>query len=220
MKSRLNKGLTLIEMLIVVAIISILSMIGVPNFLEAQTRGKISRVTSDLHLISTALEAYFANNEAYPPNIASINNDNFWENGLKLNMLTTPIAYMSSEINLDPFDISYAFNNKIIKKDSRGYFSSGGGGYYIGGRYYQNSYNGTIKPPYKYLNIFEPKKGGTSIKNVGRTANYMLISIGPDRGINYSYEDIVETIKTSKSFVSYDPTNGTISRGEIFNFGE
>jgi len=46
MKSRILKAFTLIELLIVVAIIAIIAAIAIPNFLEAQVRSKVSRVKS------------------------------------------------------------------------------------------------------------------------------------------------------------------------------
>jgi prepilin-type N-terminal cleavage/methylation domain-containing protein len=63
----MKKGFTLIELLIVVAIIAILAAIAVPNFLEAQVRSKVSRVKSDQRSLSTGIEAYFIDNNAYPP---------------------------------------------------------------------------------------------------------------------------------------------------------
>src|SRR5690606_41954445 len=50
----------------VVAIIAILAAIAVPNFLEAQTRSKVSRVQNDLRSIATAMESYFIDNRTYP----------------------------------------------------------------------------------------------------------------------------------------------------------
>lgn len=61
-----KRGFTLIELLIVVAIIAILAAIAVPNFLEAQTRAKISRVKNDHRSIATALESYAVDNNQYP----------------------------------------------------------------------------------------------------------------------------------------------------------
>jgi len=62
----LKKAFTLIELLIVVAIIAILAAIAVPNFLEAQTRAKVSRVTADMRSYATGLETYFIDHNSYP----------------------------------------------------------------------------------------------------------------------------------------------------------
>ena len=48
------RGFTLIELLIVVAIIAILAVIAVPNFLEAQTRAKVSSTKSDQRAMAVA----------------------------------------------------------------------------------------------------------------------------------------------------------------------
>src|SRR5215210_3826948 len=61
-----TEGFTLIELLIVVAIIAILAAIAVPNFLEAQTRSKVSRVKADQRSLATAIEAYYVDNNSYP----------------------------------------------------------------------------------------------------------------------------------------------------------
>ena len=61
-----TSGFTLIELLIVVAIIAILAAIAVPNFLEAQTRAKISRARADMRTITTGLESYHIDHNAYP----------------------------------------------------------------------------------------------------------------------------------------------------------
>lgn len=84
-------GFTLIELLIVVAIIAILAAIAVPNFLEAQSRAKISRAKSDMRALDTALRSYRNDNTANPPAYDEIGLS--W--GLQLLWrLTTPVAYM------------------------------------------------------------------------------------------------------------------------------
>ncbi|MCD6386035.1 prepilin-type N-terminal cleavage/methylation domain-containing protein, partial [Candidatus Sumerlaeota bacterium] len=62
-------GFTLIELLIVVAIIAILALIAVPNFLEAQTRSKVAQVKANMRTVATGLESYFVDNNHYPPAI-------------------------------------------------------------------------------------------------------------------------------------------------------
>lgn len=65
---RTLSGFTMIELLFVVAIISILAAISVPNFLEAQTKVKVARVQTDMAATAMAMNRYYADHAAYPPN--------------------------------------------------------------------------------------------------------------------------------------------------------
>ncbi len=90
-------GFTLIELLIVVAIIAILAAIAVPNFLEAQTRARVSRVQNDLRTIALAMESYRVDNNTYAAHYpASPIQPHDTTYATDVRLLTTPISYVAS----------------------------------------------------------------------------------------------------------------------------
>jgi prepilin-type N-terminal cleavage/methylation domain-containing protein len=62
-----QKGFTLIELMIVVAIIGILAAVAIPNFLRYQAKSKQSEARVLLSGIYTSQIAYFAENNEYGP---------------------------------------------------------------------------------------------------------------------------------------------------------
>ena len=62
-----RKGFTLIELMIVIAIIAILAAILVPNFVRARAQGQLTACKSNLKNVGTALEMYAVDhNGRYP----------------------------------------------------------------------------------------------------------------------------------------------------------
>ncbi|OGG23684.1 hypothetical protein A3A79_00550 [Candidatus Gottesmanbacteria bacterium RIFCSPLOWO2_01_FULL_43_11b] len=66
MKQRFVRGFTLLEVLVVVAIIGILISIGTAAFTSAQKKSRDGRRQGDLRAIQNGLEQYYADNRAYP----------------------------------------------------------------------------------------------------------------------------------------------------------
>ena len=60
-----SKGFSLIELMIVVAIIAILAAIAIPNFMRFAMKSKTAEATTNLGAIRTAQEAYRSENDVY-----------------------------------------------------------------------------------------------------------------------------------------------------------
>ena len=80
---------TLIELLIVVAIIGILAAIAVPNFLNAQIRSKVARAESEERAMREAYLMYKMDYNAWPIHDHTPR-QHHW--------ITTPISYLSTSI--------------------------------------------------------------------------------------------------------------------------
>ncbi len=188
-----QQGFTLIELLIVVAIIAILAAIAIPNFLQAQTRAKVSRAQADIRTIATALETYRVDFNAYPTYhyahqpgsmgalqigmfvggfMESVNQPEEFDGR---NPLTTPVSYMTS-FPEDPF-----------------YNATGDEDFHA--RQYQY-----VNWRYAVTQVPDREAFRLSYYLFGP---YRIHSLGPDGS-------------GPTTGVVYDPTNGTISRGDIY----
>jgi len=85
MLNKLNKrrgGFTLVEIMIVVAIIALLAAIAVPGFLRARKRSQASRILNDLRMIDAAVDQYAIETNRSTGNAV---NTADWTNYLKKN---------------------------------------------------------------------------------------------------------------------------------------
>lgn len=62
-----QKGFTLIELMIVVAIIGILAAVAIPAFMEYMRKGKKSEASVQLNRLAKASKAYYVEQSGYPP---------------------------------------------------------------------------------------------------------------------------------------------------------
>ena len=180
---RKAKAFTLIELLIVVAIIAVLALIAVPNFLEAQVRAKVGRAWTDIRSQRTALEAYRLDNDAYPRS-ANVPLQP------RLSELSTPISYITS-CPKDPFfsglkqGVPWApgpYYHYVSATDEMDWLPRDWRSYMYGAEFMDDS-----------------------TKRFPVVIQWHIRSMGPNGGFDYG--------------VRYDPTNGTVSVGDICVFG-
>ena len=68
-----QRGFTLIELMIVVAIIGILAAIAIPLYANIQARARIAKAQADARTLASATSMYFAHMGTLPPDLTALN---------------------------------------------------------------------------------------------------------------------------------------------------
>lgn len=211
MKNIGQKAFTLIELLIVVAIIAILAAIAVPNFLEAQTRAKVSRVKADMRSAATGLESYAIDWNTYPYDGYNYDGTgwgagafNYW---YLSKLLTTPQAYLTTCIFIDPFrqeqsSLTHWQLNNLRYTNIESTW----------GIKWDQIQSGADAVSIYYPHL-TAEYGGWRINGAGPDRTYGP----PNSGSTASWPGKAEAMgyPVGNIPLPYDPTNGTVSPGDI-----
>ena len=182
-------GFTLLELLAVVAVLSILALMGTKVYLGAKVLVEVTKAKSDLIHVGRAVNMYFLDHNALPPKRRPN-----WVVGMNTNYvrymheLTTPISYIN-DLPVSPWDnIKKVYIRNNMDEAERVRFLQ------RTGRLPTESWN--VTPDYEYYGWAEPP-----YQLASRITVWTLASQGPT-GLGAS-----NTL--------YHPTNGILSRGRI-----
>jgi prepilin-type N-terminal cleavage/methylation domain-containing protein len=182
------RAFTLVELIVVVAILILLAGLGSGNYLDASARARTARVKSEFRTLAGAIETYTADHNR-PPRMAHwrFYRDEAFDcfgdvpvNGVSSKCLTTPVAYIGRSPMPDPFMMALS----AAPMDERFYT------YHDLTEYVRRIPESSFWP--KARDFYGRRR---------------LISVGPDHVFDHLFANSAQ--------LPYDPANGLFSAGNI-----
>lgn len=190
--SKRNYGVTLVELLLVVAIMAVLALVALPSLLEASTRAKVSRAKADLKALVVGVETYHVDEGRYPDAIVGR-----WKAGILysaacLSRVSTPVAYLQTTTLPDPFTRRFPLLYVNIRAQ--------------------------VEESPSIIDVLAPGLSVTEKEMLTRH-EYVVLSTGPDGVLHNELESdevLIHNLVTRSDLSSeYDSSNGTVSGGDI-----
>ena len=187
--TRKPAGLTLIELLVAIAVLSVLASLATTEYAEAATHARVCAIRNDLRVLATALELYCTDNQRYPPATgvgaaARPGAANLTPPASRMVPLTTPISYLllipHDQLRIGPLPEATP-----------------------------------VRGSFDYLDADSVPPWGSGLTS---GAAWRISSAGPDGIQAYGGLTIADAPLNALG-VDYDPTNGTRSTGDIVQVG-
>jgi prepilin-type N-terminal cleavage/methylation domain-containing protein len=117
---RSQKGFTLVEMLVVIAIIGILASLAIPNMAKARMKAKEAEVKANLHVIQAALERFYVDHSQYPAYIGGGDSGGWARFKMRMRDISNEDAYYLNDPLIDQGYInpSYPLNPFVDQQNS------------------------------------------------------------------------------------------------------